>query len=158
VIAEVVERSVKRVARRYKLGDDAFEITITEGLRIFSDPTALETVLNNLVDNAVKYSNRPAQVQVRASCDGSGNVSIEVHDSGIGIGASDVKRVFERFYRAPGEAVHSRRGTGLGLFVVASLIRNLGGKVRAYSDGANKGTRVQILLPSEEALSEVTNG
>jgi signal transduction histidine kinase len=70
-----------------------------------------------------------------------------VVDSGIGIAPSELKRIFQRFYRAPSENVRKRKGTGLGLFVVSALVRNLGGTVEAQSDGPDRGSVFVVRLP-----------
>jgi signal transduction histidine kinase len=75
-------------------------------------------------------------------------VAIEVRDRGVGIPPEAIKRVFERFFRVPDEATRSRRGTGLGLYVVRTLVRNLGGRVDAHSAGAGQGTTIRLSLPA----------
>jgi signal transduction histidine kinase len=57
--------------------------------------------------------------------------------------------VFHRFYRVPSDAVRSRHGTGLGLFVVSALVRNLGGRVEALSDGPDRGATMRVTIPVE---------
>ena len=71
----------------------------------------------------------------------------EVRDEGIGIERPQLKRIFKRFYRVPSDDVYSRSGTGLGLYVVAALVRNLGGKIAAHSEGHMRGTRISVRLP-----------
>ena len=74
-------------------------------------------------------------------------VNITVRDFGIGIAAVHIKRLSQRFYRVPDPAVRSRRGTGLGLFVVASHVRSLGGRMVARSQGRGKGATFSVWLP-----------
>ncbi len=152
-LGELVRQSVVGVERRYKLEPGTIRVAVPEGVRLYTDATALETVLKNLLDNGVKYSDAPVTVSVTVERDGTG-YAIEVADRGIGIPSKHLKRIFERFYRVPSEAVHARRGTGLGLFVVSSLVRNLGGRLTAYSEGPRRGTRVRIELPQQPALRE----
>jgi len=144
--ATLVRRCADYVLERYKLPEEAVKLDVPDSLRVYSDSTALEVVLNNLLDNACKYSNDPVLVEVQATIDGDGLVRIEVRDSGIGIPRTALPRIFERFYRVPGEEVNKRRGTGLGLFVVASLVKNLGGSIRA-SLPKNGGTSMLVVLP-----------
>ena len=144
--AGLVKRCAEHVRERYRLPADAVQIDIPESLKLYSDSTALEVVLNNLIDNACKYSNAPVKVEVLSSVTDDGQVRIEVRDSGIGIPRTALPRVFERFYRVPGEEVNKRRGTGLGLFVVASLVKNLGGQVKANLLKAG-GTSMLVMLP-----------
>jgi two-component system sensor histidine kinase SenX3 len=110
--------------------------------------------LNNLLDNAVKYSDQPVQVRVEVSRSAPTTLQIDVSDNGIGIPKTSQKRVFDRFYRVPGEEVNKRRGTGLGLFVVASLVKSLDGQVKA-TDGVNgKGTMMSVALPTDKQVVE----
>lgn len=140
--AEVIET----VGKRYKLTPADIVSEIDASLVLCTDRTALETVLKNLLDNAVKYSDPPVRVTIRATVENE-RVAIEVNDTGIGIAEADLKRIFERFYRVPIEAVRARRGTGLGLFVVSSLVRNIGGHLTAQSKGVGQGTSMIVSLP-----------
>lgn len=148
-VAELAREVADTVSKRYKLVD-AIKIEIDDALRIRTDRTALETAFKNLLDNAVKYSDAPVRVTV-VTRELRGRIAIEVTDNGIGIAEADLKRIFERFYRVPVEAVRARRGTGLGLYVVASLMQGIGGKLEARSAGAGRGTTIVITLPREAA-------
>ncbi len=147
-LAPVAGRCVQTVLKRYRLPEGAVTVQLEPGLEVQTDGTALETVLRNLLDNAVKYSAEPIQVRLSGQRY-DGGIKIEVVDQGIGIPRQHMRRIFDRFYRVPREAVYTRRGTGLGLYVVASLVRSLGGRLEAHSDGEGKGTRMTIFLPPE---------
>ncbi len=82
-----------------------------------------------------------------------GAVILEVRDRGIGIDAKELKRVFHRFYRVSNQRVRTRKGTGLGLFVVSALVRNLGGRVEALSDGPGHGATMRVSLPAHSSES-----
>lgn len=142
----LVEDCAQSVASRHRLEDGAIDNDVDPALTAYTDPAALQVVVRNLIDNAVKYSDR-VEVRVTARVGEDGAVLLEVADRGIGIDAKDIKRVFHRFYRVPTESVRARRGTGLGLFVVSALVRNLGGRVEALSDGGGQGTTMRVRLP-----------
>jgi signal transduction histidine kinase len=144
---QLIERSALGVTRRYKLPEGAIRLEMDDALEIVSDPEALETVMDNLLDNAVKYSDASPQVTIRAQRAGTRQVVVEVEDRGIGMTRQDLKRVFERFYRAPEEAVRARHGTGLGLFLVAAHVASLGGKIDARSPGLGRGSTMRMTLP-----------
>ena len=135
------------MCKRYHLDATAIDVSGPASVHLVTDKIALETVLLNLLDNAVKYSDAPVRVEVRITEDAQG-VSIAVRDFGIGIAATHLKRLSQRFYRVPDPAVRSRRGTGLGLFVVASHVRGLGGRMDAKSAGRNKGAIFSVWLPA----------
>jgi signal transduction histidine kinase len=146
-LTALVQRCVATTAKRHRIERDSIEVELPPGLVLHTDPVALEVVLRNLLDNAVKYSDPPRQVWLRASEGPKGGLVLEVRDNGMGIPKADLKRVFERFYRVDEESVRTRRGTGLGLFVVASLVRGLGGRLRARSAGPGEGTHMVVTLP-----------
>jgi signal transduction histidine kinase len=146
-VTTMVQRCMEVMQRRYELPDDAIRASVPTDLTIHTDPTALETVLKNLLDNAIKYSTPPPRVTIDVRPENSKHIRIEVRDEGIGIERPQLKRIFKRFYRVPNDDVYARSGTGLGLFVVSALVRNLGGNIAAYSEGHMKGTRISVKLP-----------
>ena len=148
-LAAVAERAARRVRERHSPPEGALVVEVPAGLRLFTEVTSLEIVLRNLLDNALKYSNDPPHVRLVARPVGGDRVLIEVRDQGIGIPRQHLKRVFDRFYRAPLESVHRRRGTGLGLYVAASLVRTLGGRLQAESPGPGKGTIMSFSIPRQ---------
>jgi signal transduction histidine kinase len=146
-LAVLVQRCVSGTAKRHRIDPESITVALPPGVVLHTDPVALDVILRNLLDNAIKYSDPPRQVSVGATVSPKGALVLEVGDDGVGIPKGDLKRVFERFYRVDDEAVRSRRGTGLGLFVVASLVRGLGGRLRAHSPGPGLGTRMVVILP-----------
>jgi two-component system, OmpR family, phosphate regulon sensor histidine kinase PhoR len=113
-------------------------------LEIEADRRALEQVLTNLVDNAVKYCPEGATVAVRAEPDGE-RVRVIVQDDGPGIDASHLPRLFERFYRVDAGRSREMGGTGLGLSIVKHLVEAMGGSIDVKSD-VGKGTAFEVTL------------
>jgi len=111
---------------------------------VWADPTALRQMLTNLVDNAVRHTN-DGSVTV-FSKRAAGGVAIGVSDTGIGIPADHLPRIFERFYRVDAGRSRSEGGTGLGLAIVKHLVEGHGGRVRAEST-VGRGTRIWAELP-----------
>lgn len=149
----LAEQCAEAVRRRHNLGPDEVRIHVDPKLMVTTDRAALEIVVKNLIDNAAKYSERPARVEVMARRDSDNKVLIEVSDNGIGIDRKNLKRVFHRFYRVEDQEVRRRRGTGLGLFVVSALVKQLGGDVQAFSQGRGQGTTMRVELPMAHAVS-----
>lgn len=119
-----------------------------EELLVRADSDILGMALSNLLENAVKYSPPPAQIQVRLGLE-EGWVQIEVRDRGIGIPAADLGRIFHRFYTV--DKAHSRRmgGAGLGLSIVKTVIDKHHGKISVTST-LGQGTCFKIQLPSSK--------
>ncbi len=111
---------------------------------------ALERILGNLIDNAVRFSDRGGEVRCRLT-DQVGKVTIEVEDDGIGIPNAELGKIFDRFYQIGREISGRRKGTGLGLSIVWGLVRELKGSVRAYSQEGRPGTRFVVELPVTES-------
>jgi signal transduction histidine kinase len=146
-IAVVAHECLAAVGKRRTIPEGSVVITVPDSLQAHTDPTALSTMLRNLIDNAVKYS-KPDGVQVAVNAEAYGaQVAITVRDRGIGIPKSQLGRVSERFFRVPSEAVRSRPGTGIGLFVVKALAQSLGGRLVVDSEGEGHGTTVRVWLP-----------
>lgn len=146
-LRELLERCAESVRARYRLEPGAVTVEAPVAPTLLVDRTALETVLKNLLDNAVKYSDPPVSVRVRVSQKDEASAQIEVRDHGIGIARADLLRVFERFYRVPTERVRARPGTGLGLWVVSALARGMGGRVELRSEGHGQGTTALLTIP-----------
>jgi signal transduction histidine kinase len=155
-LTQLVRRAMDSIRSRYGLAVDALQLTAPAELNITTDPTALETILKNVLDNAVKYSPVPPRVDIDVRPSARGELQIRVRDRGIGVERTQLKRIFKRFHRVPSAAVNARGGTGLGLYVVAKLLRMLGGRVRAESAGVDAGTTVIISLPIGVATTEAT--
>jgi two-component system phosphate regulon sensor histidine kinase PhoR len=119
--------------------------------QVSADPAALEQVLANLLDNAVKYSDDVKEVTVRVRASGDDAI-IEVSDRGVGIERSDQKRIFEKFYRGSASSLH-REGFGLGLPIVQELVSAHGGLVEVESEpGTGSTFRVRLPLGATETV------
>jgi two-component system phosphate regulon sensor histidine kinase PhoR len=116
-----------------------------QNVTAWADPDALRQVMDNLVDNAIKYTPNGGRITVRwgATVD---TVSFEVEDTGVGIPPADLPRVFERFYRVDKARSKAEGGTGLGLAIVKHLAQAMKGSVRVAST-LGKGTTFRVTLP-----------
>lgn len=110
--------------------------------------SVLSEVVYNLVDNAIKYNKDNGSVSVKVT-DGADEVTVSVSDTGIGIGAADRERVFERFYRADKSHNKETGGTGLGLSIVKHGVLYHKGRVDLESE-LGKGTTITIVLPKKK--------
>jgi len=115
---------------------------------IYADPSRLEQMLINLLENAIKFNRKQGEVTIRSE---SGAVNrIMVHDTGEGIPAQHLERLFERFYRVDRARSRELGGTGLGLAIVKHLARAHGGEVRVESK-LGEGSRCWIDLPASQS-------
>jgi two-component system, OmpR family, sensor histidine kinase SenX3 len=148
-IARLIDDAIKIVRTRYNLGDGSIRLTeSTDDLVVAGDAEELLSAFVNLLDNAVKYSNDEVRVSVRIKASPIRNrIDVFIRDSGIGIPASDLKRVFKRFYRVPQGEGKKVKGTGLGLFIVSSIIKKHGGSIQVDSKGDGRGSTFVVQLP-----------
>ncbi len=151
-VGEMVKESIKLARSRYNLDEGSLRYAESldgaERVHVRGDLDELRAAVLNLLDNAVKYSHKEVEVTVvvTAMADAR-NVVVQVSDRGIGIRSGQIKRIFKRFYRAPGRVMARVKGTGLGLFIVHSVVRKHGGRVFAESAGPGQGSTFTIQLP-----------
>lgn len=111
---------------------------------VFGDKNRIRQVFINVIDNALKYSDKGGTVTIKADVK-DGRVRVSVKDTGCGIKETDLAKVKTKFYKAN----HTRRGSGIGLAVADEIIAMHGGKLEIYSAGEGKGTKVTITLPTK---------
>lgn len=145
-VADVIDDAVDQCRPLLDEGEASLQIEIDDGLPpVNADERALSQALQNLVTNAIKYGNGDKWVRIAAS-NGNGRVRISVEDHGIGIAKSDLKQIFEPFYRAREVVDAQIHGNGLGLSVVKQIAEAHGGRVFAESE-SGKGSKFTIELP-----------
>jgi signal transduction histidine kinase len=120
---------------------------------VHGDAERLSQVLQNLVDNAIKFTPEGGRVVVRLSPDTRGTVRMEVEDSGCGVPAAQIERLFEPFYQVPRQS-HVGQGSGLGLAIVKAVVESHGGEISVASE-EDRGTvftlRFPLAAPAEPA-------
>jgi signal transduction histidine kinase len=145
--AHLVRHAIDLTRTRHQLPRESFTYAGPEILRLRGDASALETAVVNLLDNAVKYSKDRVRVEVEVDADGDGQAHLRVRDHGIGMSRAHLRLIFNRFYRIGAEVRRSRTGTGLGLFIVKSVVKGHKGTVSAESPGADRGSTFVVTLP-----------
>jgi signal transduction histidine kinase/HAMP domain-containing protein len=126
----------------------SLQAEIPAGLRAQTDRNLLEMALKNLVDNGIRYNRKEGSVTVRADA-ANGELLLDVTDTGEGIPAPHLDRIFERFYRVEPHRSREKGGTGLGLSIVKHTVMQLGGQISVQS-AVGSGTRFRIRLPHVE--------
>ena len=147
-LAEVVQESADIVSTRVKLPEGTVKISGASGIKVKGDHDELISVFTNLIENAVKYAgDEEPKITIKIRSAMVSRVDVFIKDNGIGIDPGDLKRVFKRFYRVPGDSSVKKKGTGLGLFIAKSIIEKHGGKIFAESKGLGKGSTFIVRLP-----------
>jgi signal transduction histidine kinase len=146
-LAPLLERCIDEVRRRHALPEGAIQLKDRGEAAVRGDAEEFGVVFGNLLDNAIKYSPQRVQIEVAVE-EGAGRVIVEIADRGIGIPRGELRKVFQRFYRAGLDVQRKAAGLGLGLFIVRSLVLRHGGRVVARSEGIGKGSRFAVTLPA----------
>ncbi len=144
-LAALLRDCIAEIRARHDLPDGAVRLETPPGAVVSGVGGELAVVFRNLLENAVKYSDDPVKVNVWVAPSGDGRVAVEISDRGIGIPSGELRKIFQRFYRA-GRDVQRTAGLGLGLFIVRNLVRRQGGRVVARSGGAGEGSRFVVTL------------
>jgi len=149
-LAPVVEECLGFIRVRATEGGVALDnLRRADRLRVRADKRALKQILINLQSNAVKFTPRGGCVSIAATRTEDGMVAIEVADTGIGIAAADLKRIFEPFQQADNSLGRAHEGTGLGLTIAKSLVELNGGTLLAAS-AVGVGTTITVRLPAAD--------
>ena len=145
VLQGVVDEVFASLRLKYSSSQIDFSSTIAEGTSVWVDRASLRTIVLNLVDNSIKYSDGVPKILIEAVSTDE-KVSFSVVDEGVGIPRSEQRRVFDKFYRVSSAYRHNSQGYGLGLYHVRTLIERSGGDI-ALESKVGCGTRITITLP-----------
>ena len=118
----------------------------TQSLLVTADPEKLTPAFVNILNNAIRFTPRGGRITIGAA-QKSGNIAAWVNDSGIGLSAEQLPRIFQEFYQVEPHNTRRFGGLGIGLTIAKGLIETQGGRVWAESEGLEKGTTIKVLLP-----------
>lgn len=148
VLADVVAACIAAVAERAERHGLAVDVDVAPTLALAVDRTALETILRNLIDNAIKacVAGEGRTIGVQAWHE-DGKVALAVCDDGLGFPPDDAALMFEKFHRLGDELRRATPGTGLGLYIVKRLADLSGASIRAESEGPGRGACFTLVWP-----------
>lgn len=139
---ELVQNSAKDYAARYP---GRFVENIIESCQLNGDKLLLQMSLNNLLENAVKYTPTDKPVTVSLKLKGN-NAIIQIADNGPGIPDAEKSKIFNKFYRIGNEETRKSKGTGLGLYLTSKIVKQHNGKI-SVQDNTPSGSIFEIMLP-----------
>jgi len=156
-LAELARRLIRDLEPRLRAGELTLAVETATDARVWADRRAVEQVLGNLLDNAIKYTPSGGRIAVSVEPGLGRRLRVSVTDTGIGIPRKDLPRIFERFYRVDPGRSRALGGTGLGLAIVKHLVQAMGGQLgveRGVESGVESrsgpGTRFWVDLPRPE--------
>lgn len=152
-LSALVNTVASSVATHHPDADINIEVE-APNLMMKGDRQAMTSVIINLVENAIKYSGHPAQVDVHVCTRDDKKIALIVADQGMGIPPEERRLVFQKFYRIGSEDTRKTKGTGLGLFIVKEIVERHGGQIKV---SANKpqGTVITITWPQWQQAKDI---
>jgi len=154
-LAAVIARAVETAQPLLDAGGQALTVSLpAEPILLDADPVRLAQVIANLLNNAAKYTERGGQVWLTAARQGD-QALVRVRDTGVGIAADVLPRIFDLFVQSEHSRERSQGGLGIGLSLARSLAELHGGSVHARSDGAGHGSEFEVRLPALPGLAAV---
>lgn len=157
-IGEIVAKAIEQASPLLELRHHQLTVEVpASGLCVNGDPHRLSQVVSNLLMNAAKYTDYGGKISIRAWQDGS-EVALTVRDSGIGIPAELLPRLFDLFVQGKRTSARSEGGLGLGLAIARNFVTLHGGSIRAHSAGPGTGSEFVVRLPRIEQVARPRNG
>jgi signal transduction histidine kinase len=132
--------------------DKRVKIKCSPQLKVQTFKTAVSLMLGNLLENAIKYSPKGSPIEIEVSQEAK-HLVIIVRDEGYGLIKKDLKKIFRMFYRSGLATKKALPGAGLGLYIIKSTVKILGGQVWASSKGPNKGSTFVVSIPHRPLIS-----
>jgi signal transduction histidine kinase len=151
---EIIRDCVQNVCLRYRVPESTVQLDLVP-CELRGPRVDAIMIFRNLIDNAIKYAGSPPKVKVALRVERQVIVA-EITDNGIGIPKEQRRKIFGRFVRLGKELQRKKPGTGLGLYIVSTLVRQLGGRVKVLDLGKKMGTVFEVRLPGKRRLGDVS--
>jgi signal transduction histidine kinase len=144
----LLRQCLEEVRLAYRASPDAF-CTAIEPSIVKARRVDLDMIFRNLIDNAIKYAGEPPNVEIISRLSPEGTIETQIIDNGRGIPSRSRRKIFGRFVRLGSELERDKPGTGLGLYIVHTLVKRLKGKIRVMDGRGGIGTVFEVVLPGK---------
>ena len=145
---ELLDEEISILTDMAKEKNIALKSSVTSNLIVFADRNMIRTILRNLISNAIKFTHRDGQVDVKASSSNN-EVEVEVSDSGIGMTQEIISKLFRIDANLSTPGTENEKGTGLGLFLCKEFVEKHGGRIWVESEEGT-GSVFRFVLPSDK--------
>ena len=145
-LPQLLRETAKLICLRYHMPPDTIQLDLSS-CQVMGRLGDLEIVFRNLMDNALKYAGDPPVVEVQARLINQRQVQVRVSDNGRGIPHNLRSVIFQRFGRLGSELERDRQGTGLGLYIVRTLVKRMGGRIQIRDREQKVGVTFEVHLP-----------
>ena len=156
ILKEAINNCVERSLHMDPNLKSRLKIICPENLEVRGIHMAFNMIVGNLLENAIKYSPPGSLIEIRAQREGA-RFYLYVKDSGFGLNKRDHRKIFDMFHRTQRATKKAISGTGLGLFIVKSMVESLGGKVWVESEGMGKGSSFYVSFPTHIVIPRTEN-
>ena len=146
----LLKQCAEELRLRYRAAADAVTVE-TEACLVRARRVDLDMIFRNLIDNGLKYAGRPPEVNIVSRIEHDNTVITLVTDNGSGVPLRSRHKIFRRFVRLGSELERNKPGTGLGLYIVQTLVHRLKGRVRVHDREDSPGTVFEVRLPGRAA-------
>jgi two-component system, OmpR family, phosphate regulon sensor histidine kinase PhoR len=150
----LLRRCAKSASAHHKREESLVFSFDIEPAVVHARPMVLEMIFGNLLDNAIKYGAAEPVVEVQVRIQKRGRIVTRVSDNGSGVPASQRKKIFKMFYRGGNELERTQKGTGLGLYIVRTLVHLLKGTITVREREGGNGSVFEVSLPGRAELCE----
>jgi heavy metal sensor kinase len=145
-LSKLILERVRRFGAESGTGSTQIRSVVDPNIYVAGDTALVRDVLDNLIENAIKYSLENGEITVALSANDT-DATIRVSDNGMGFTPEQSAHLFDRFYRGDTAQMRGKPGSGLGLTVVKAIVESLGGSATAHSDGVGRGSTFTVTLP-----------
>ncbi|HEY5311206.1 MAG TPA: HAMP domain-containing sensor histidine kinase [Pirellulales bacterium] len=152
LLSEMLEACASTACQRHRVPEDVVGLKL-EPASVRGRLIDIEMIFRNLIDNAIKYSGDAPRVEIESWLDGRGQVVVRIADNGPGIPTKLRRKIFGRFVRLGTELERSKPGTGLGLFIVRTLVKRMRGSISVRSQATGPGTVFEVQLPAGPVIA-----
>jgi two-component system phosphate regulon sensor histidine kinase PhoR len=152
-LGELLHQCSLAVCQRYHVAEESVHFE-TEPTTVRGARRDVDMIFRNLIDNAVKYAGNPPKVSIHSRVNDDGFTVTRIEDNGAGIPRKLRRKIFGRFIRLGLELEREKPGTGLGLYIVRTLVAQMRGSVKVHDAATESGTVFEVRLPGRSALND----